>query len=201
MFENITKVDKRMTEDDVANIVNCLLGHFFFSNLNQEELEKTIEKMFYCSVKRDNYVFKEGDKNASCFFIIDRGLVAVEIGGARKKEMSKKQSFGELALLYNAPRSASILCLEDTYFWAIDRKMFRVVMEDVSAKQFEQNKLFASGPTEDGYGALIIYEAETPEAVEALMKGDPFFAAGVFLTWTVRPWKMVFFNANLAPKA
>lgn len=65
----------------------------------------------------------------------------------------------------------------------------------------EQNKLFASGPTEDGYGALIIYEAETPEAVEALMKGDPFFAAGVFLTWTVRPWKMVFFNANLAPKA
>ena len=33
------------------------------------------------------------------------------------------------------------------------------------------------------------------------MKGDPFFAAGVFLKWTVRPWKMVFFNANLAPKA
>ena len=33
------------------------------------------------------------------------------------------------------------------------------------------------------------------------MKADPFFAAGVFLKWTVRPWKMVFFNANLAPKA
>jgi uncharacterized protein YciI len=65
----------------------------------------------------------------------------------------------------------------------------------------EQNQLFASGPTEDGYGALIIYEADSPEAVEALMKGDPFFAAKVFLKWTVRPWKMVFFNANLAPKA
>ncbi|MBM3981728.1 MAG: hypothetical protein FJ304_15925 [Planctomycetes bacterium] len=65
----------------------------------------------------------------------------------------------------------------------------------------EQNKLFASGPTEDGYGALIIYEADSPDAVEALMKADPFFAAGVFLRWTVRPWKMVFFNPNLAPKA
>jgi len=65
----------------------------------------------------------------------------------------------------------------------------------------EKNQLFASGPTEDGYGALIIYEADSPEAVEALMKADPFFTAGVFLKWTVRPWKMVFFNANLAPKA
>jgi len=65
----------------------------------------------------------------------------------------------------------------------------------------EKNQLFASGPTEDGYGALIIYEADSPEAVEALMKADPFCKAGVFLNWTVRPWKMVFFNANLAPKA
>jgi uncharacterized protein YciI len=65
----------------------------------------------------------------------------------------------------------------------------------------EKNQLFASGPTEDGYGALIIYEAGSPEAVEAIMTGDPFHAAGVFLTWTVRPWKMVFFNAALAPKA
>lgn len=65
----------------------------------------------------------------------------------------------------------------------------------------EKNQLFASGPTEDGYGALIVYEADSPEAVESLMKGDPFHAAGVFLTWTVRPWKMVFFNSNLAPKA
>ena len=65
----------------------------------------------------------------------------------------------------------------------------------------EKNHLFASGPTEDGYGALIIYEADTPDAVEGLIRGDPFFAAGVFLKWTVRPWKMVFFNPNLAPKA
>lgn len=88
--------------------------------------EQAIAGMFYCSTKKGGYVFKEGDK-ASCFFIIDKGLVAVEIGGNKKKEMGSKLSFGEMALLYNAPRSASILCLEDTYFWAIDRKTFRKV--------------------------------------------------------------------------
>ena len=61
----------------------------------------------------------------------------------------------------------------------------------------EKNQLFAAGPFLDGYGALIIYEADSPEAVEALMKADPFHAAGVFVRWTVRPWKLVFTNPNL----
>ena len=65
----------------------------------------------------------------------------------------------------------------------------------------EKNQLFASGPYEDGYGALIIYEADSPEAAEALLTADPFHAAGVFVRWTVRPWKMVFANPNLLTPA
>jgi len=63
----------------------------------------------------------------------------------------------------------------------------------------EANKLFASGPFEDGYGALIIYEADTLEAAETILKADPFHAAGVFVKWTIRPWKMVFANPRLLP--
>ncbi len=65
----------------------------------------------------------------------------------------------------------------------------------------EKNQLFASGPFEDGYGALIVYEADSVEGAEALMKADPFHAAGVFLRWTVRPWKVVFSNPRLMPGA
>ncbi|MBX9583346.1 MAG: YciI family protein [Gemmataceae bacterium] len=63
----------------------------------------------------------------------------------------------------------------------------------------EKGQLFASGPFEDGYGALIVYEADSPEAAEALLKADPFHAAGVFVRWTVRPWKVIFANAELLP--
>ncbi|MBA4062894.1 MAG: hypothetical protein C0501_04145 [Isosphaera sp.] len=65
----------------------------------------------------------------------------------------------------------------------------------------EKDQLFASGPFEDGYGALIIYEAESAEGAEELIRADPFHAAGVFLRWTVRPWKMVFSNPRLMPPA
>jgi len=63
----------------------------------------------------------------------------------------------------------------------------------------EKDQLFGSGPFEDGYGALIIYEAETMEAALALLRSDPFHEAGVFVRWTVRPWKIVFSNPRLMP--
>ena len=67
------------------------------------------------------------------------------------------------------------------------------------ASLIEKDQLFGSGPFADGYGALIIYEADSPEAAEALLKADPFHAAGVFVRWTIRPWKMVFANPRLMP--
>ena len=69
------------------------------------------------------------------------------------------------------------------------------------ASLVEKNHIFSAGPFLDGYGALIVYEADSPEAVEALMRADPFHAAGVFVRWIVRPWKMVFANPNLVQTA
>jgi uncharacterized protein YciI len=63
-----------------------------------------------------------------------------------------------------------------------------------------KNQLFVSGPFDDGYGALLIYEADSLEAAEALLKADPFHAAGVFVRWTIRPWKIIFTNPGLMPK-
>lgn len=60
-------------------------------------------------------------------------------------------------------------------------------------------RLVAAGPFADDFGALIVYEADSPEAAAALIEADPFHAAGVFVRWTVRPWKMVFANTGLMP--
>ena len=64
----------------------------------------------------------------------------------------------------------------------------------------ERGQLAASGPFADGSGALIVYEAESAEAAEALLKGDPFHAEGVFLKWTIRPWNVVIANRGHFPE-
>ena len=63
----------------------------------------------------------------------------------------------------------------------------------------EKGKLAISGSTLDGYGALIVYEADSPEEAEALLKGDPFHSNGIFVRWTIRPWNPVMANRDLFP--
>lgn len=53
-------------------------------------------------------------------------------------------------------------------------------------------RLWASGPFEDDSGALIIYEADSESDARALIEADPFHEAGVFQSYTIRPWRQVF---------
>ena len=89
--------------------------------------------------------------------------------------------------------ATSIQYLQDAAIVDAHRPAHRAYLTSL----LEKGQLFASGPYADGSGALIVYEADTPDAAEALLKADPFHAAGVFLTWTMRPWKVVF-QANPA---
>lgn len=66
----------------------------------------------------------------SCFFLLEKGKLDVIINGKSKKSLQPGESnflnvgFGELALLYNAPRTASIKATQKTYCWALDRVTF-----------------------------------------------------------------------------
>jgi uncharacterized protein len=62
---------------------------------------------------------------------------------------------------------------------------------------FEQGKLAISGPFTDDRGALMVYEAASADEVEAMIAQDPFAQNGVFLSWELRPWNVVFTNKSL----
>jgi uncharacterized protein len=63
----------------------------------------------------------------------------------------------------------------------------------------QRGQLAASGPFTDDSGALIIYEAGSPEEAEQLLQGDPFHKSGIFLRWVLRPWNPVIANRELFP--
>jgi uncharacterized protein len=63
----------------------------------------------------------------------------------------------------------------------------------------ERGQIAATGPFIDGSGALIVYEAESAEEAENLLRGDPFHENGIFLRWQLRAWKPVMANRELFP--
>jgi uncharacterized protein YciI len=73
------------------------------------------------------------------------------------------------------------------------RPTHRQYLADLLAR----GQLAATGPFTDGYGALIVYIADSAEQAEALLKADPFHAAGIFVRWTIRPWKVVMAQSDI----
>lgn len=83
----------------------------------------------------DIFKEKEGGKN---FYIIISGLVEVSIGGETKSTLSKGATFGELALLNDSPRTATIRTKADTECWALDRNVFRDMLKRLNKSNYSE---------------------------------------------------------------
>lgn len=54
------------------------------------------------------------------------------------KTYQEGEAFGELALLYNAPRAASIICKTECTLFSLDRYTFNFIVKDAAIKRREQ---------------------------------------------------------------
>ena len=65
-----------------------------------------------CIAYKKTYIFKQGDSSAA-YYIILEGVCHVEINSEKKRTLAFGDSFGDLGIIYNAPRSASVFAVTD----------------------------------------------------------------------------------------
>jgi cGMP-dependent protein kinase len=73
---------------------------------------------------------------------LEKGKINVLVDNVPRKELVSGHGFGELALLYNAPRSATCVATEECYLWGIDRHTFRKSVETIMRSEQEKNRKY-----------------------------------------------------------
>ncbi|OMJ68767.1 hypothetical protein SteCoe_33687 [Stentor coeruleus] len=133
------------TPEQHSRIVTKLSTSFMFSSLDDKDKEIVIEAMKECIFPTNSEVIKQGADGAE-LFIVDTGILSCykNIKGEDKhlKDYHPGEAFGELALLYNAPRAATIIAKTDAILWSLDRDTFNHIVKDAAVKRREKYEEF-----------------------------------------------------------
>ena len=116
---------------------------FMFKALGEEELNIVVDAMEEAKVQNNTTVIKQGDKGDILYVVEDGKLDCWkkfdgELEDKLVRSYEPGDAFGELALLYNAPRAATIIAKEDCQLWQLDRHTFNHIVKD--AAQTKRNK-------------------------------------------------------------
>ena len=106
-----------------------LKGVSIFSEIPGEVLAQIAQIAEEVSVDRETRVFEEGEPGDSLYLIV-RGSVRVHKGEREVAVLGKGECFGEMAILDNEPRSASITALEDVQLLRIWSDDFYEMLAD-----------------------------------------------------------------------
>ena len=107
---------------------DLLAGTWLFHRASKEVLDKLAAFTFHKNYKAGEVIFEEG-QTGNGMFIVAEGKVEVlknlESGNPQQLAvLGKGEVFGEMALLDELPRSASVRAREDTTCVGIDRFLF-----------------------------------------------------------------------------
>ena len=130
------------TLDQINRIKSKLLSSWIFSNLDKNEIKIVIDAMEEKIFNKNENIINQYE-NGDCLYIVEEGNLECykKTKNSEKliKTYSSGDSFGELALLYNCPRAATIKCQsKKCILWSLDRETFNYIVRDAANKKREK---------------------------------------------------------------
>jgi len=133
--------EREKTHHDRSLIKSALKSNLVCSSLNESEMEALCEAMQFFAYKNGEVVCEQGSMG-SHFFIVHSGLFDVLISNKVVNQLQRGRGFGELALIHNCPRSATVKAVQDGQLWGVQRATFRNILKQLSSRNFLENRSF-----------------------------------------------------------
>ncbi len=118
-----------LTSEDTSTITAILKKIPLMEELNEAEHQEIIKRITLEYYPKNYTIFKEGDQG-DAFFIIKRGMIRVFHAGEAAvldqevAMLSDNDFFGEMALIEDKPRNATVQTMEDSEVFKLKREDF-----------------------------------------------------------------------------
>lgn len=187
------------TEEQNGRIRAKLKSSFIFNALDSQEIDAVIGAMEEKTVKAGEIVIKQREDGDNLYVVDSGTLTCVKQFAENEepkflKEYVPGEAFGELALLYNAPRAATITAKTDCVLWSLDRSTFTHIVKNAAINKRNQHEEFLKGveifstvepyeltkimdavkPVEYKAGSAIINEGDEGNSFFLLEKGEAY---------------------------
>eukprot|EP00484_Ammonia_sp_Unknown_P023904 CAMPEP_0197038088 /NCGR_PEP_ID=MMETSP1384-20130603/15115_1 /TAXON_ID=29189 /ORGANISM="Ammonia sp." /LENGTH=813 /DNA_ID=CAMNT_0042468481 /DNA_START=54 /DNA_END=2495 /DNA_ORIENTATION=+ len=160
-YDDIKQDDnkEKLPDKTIKWLLECVEENTLFESLNEKQRKNVLGQMTLITVQNKHAVINQGDEKekATTFYVVESGEYDVLVDGVKVHHYARGGTFGELALLHNAPRAASVVCVspEGGKLWEISRKHFRYALIQ-QQKQKRQQYL-------DFYNEVEIFKPLTTE--------------------------------------
>ncbi|KAL8695211.1 MAG: hypothetical protein Q9218_000249 [Villophora microphyllina] len=140
--------------DQLDRLKSSVSSNFLFSHLADESSSVVLGALVEKPIPaKDIKVITQGDAG-DYFYVVEKGTFDIYINstgtiepgpqgmGNKVNSIGPGGSFGELALMYNAPRAATVISTEpNSTLWALDRITFRRILMDSA---FQRRRMYES---------------------------------------------------------
>lgn len=124
----------QLSHDKLTRLNASVMKNFLFNQLDEESLRTILFALEEKKVDSNTEIIKQGDEG-DFFYVVEKGTVDYLVNGQIVNTSGDGSSFGELALMYNSPRAATVIAKTDCILWALDRMTFRRILLEGTAKK------------------------------------------------------------------
>jgi cAMP-dependent protein kinase regulator len=162
-----------------ARIYDVMRDNILFNSMDPREMMVIVDAMEPIEFSAGDKIIAQGDVGDN-FYIVDTGHCEIFVEGVGKvMDVGPGGSFGELALMYDAPRAATVVADAATLTWAMDQVTFKKTIMDATMRKRARHEAFISAvpvfTSLNDYERLTIADALKAEQFE---DGDTIIREG-----------------------
>ncbi|KAM6361068.1 cGMP-dependent protein kinase 2 [Alca torda] len=122
-------------------IMDALNKNQFLKRLEPHQIRDMVECMYERTFQQGSYVIRQGEPG-NHIFVLKEGSLEVFQQNKLLSSIPVWTAFGELAILYNCTRTASVKAITNVKTWALDREVFQNIMRVTAQTRQEQYRNF-----------------------------------------------------------